>query len=685
MIRFIYIIPIGGSQDPSEFISDRIRVGNIFNADRQKCILARSTSAGENFFEGYKNIDTYTDLDVGANKLFELQTDLTSPVKVLGLPVYGGDAGAAPHNILSATHTDTLTAAVVRGHIIVGNATPKWSALPIGAAGTVLRSNGTDPAWTTLAVAGIVAGSGVAGQVAFWDGANSIAGDAGLIYNSVTEYLNVNGRIGIGSLVAPTNALSVTGSSNITGQVGIDGAAPDNTVGLQVSSGNSTTRDKGIFVSGTYTGTTLATLYGIQSQNGINPGVGQGAITTCAGLFAEPITSQDRGTLTDFIGVLSAPRFTGNAVAPTNVINFSAKKGARAGATEPATNVGYRVEDISATGNTAVYGFYLPTAFANGTNKYGIAIASGMLNGFGTVTPTATVDIVGNALISTNLIVGATALIGTEILSVQKNQNAQTSLFIANTTSGTAAATFIGITNSATGSPGLYLYSMSAGFTTTNIFVANTAVIVSDKTGGLNVGTTSNTQFSLWSNNAKRMTVEATGKINIGHNTAKSGSNLDVLGISTVRAALGATFLSWVDTGTNAYRALMNLAGTTADYVFYTAQGTDGAETFQERFRVLNAGGQFGIGTGSPTAMLHIKAGTASASTAPLKFTSGTNLTTAEAGAMEYNGTNLFFTRTGTVREGVLTQSAVTTEAVVSDTTVTVNIGGTTYKLLARA
>lgn len=61
-----------------------------------------------------------------------------------------------------------------------------------------------------------------------------------------------------------------------------------------------------------------------------------------------------------------------------------------------------------------------------------------------------------------------------------------------------------------------------------------------------------------------------------------------------------------------------------------------------------------GIGQTSPTALLHIKAGTATASTAPLKFTSGTNLTTAEAGAMEYNGTNLFFTRTGTTREAVL-------------------------------
>lgn len=48
------------------------------------------------------------------------------------------------------------------------------------------------------------------------------------------------------------------------------------------------------------------------------------------------------------------------------------------------------------------------------------------------------------------------------------------------------------------------------------------------------------------------------------------------------------------------------------------------------------------------------RAGTASANTAPIKLTSGTNMTTAETGAIEYNGTNLFFTRTGTTREGVL-------------------------------
>jgi hypothetical protein len=74
----------------------------------------------------------------------------------------------------------------------------------------------------------------------------------------------------------------------------------------------------------------------------------------------------------------------------------------------------------------------------------------------------------------------------------------------------------------------------------------------------------------------------------------------------------------------------------------------------------IMASGNVGIGQSTPTAVLHLKAGTSTASTAPLKFTSGTNLTTAEAGAMEFNGTNLLFspsTTRHTVNHG-LTGSA---------------------------
>jgi hypothetical protein len=52
--------------------------------------------------------------------------------------------------------------------------------------------------------------------------------------------------------------------------------------------------------------------------------------------------------------------------------------------------------------------------------------------------------------------------------------------------------------------------------------------------------------------------------------------------------------------------------------------------------------GNIGIGASSPTAFLNLKAGLSTASNAPLKFTAGTNLTTAEAGAVEFDGTNWY-------------------------------------------
>lgn len=59
---------------------------------------------------------------------------------------------------------------------------------------------------------------------------------------------------------------------------------------------------------------------------------------------------------------------------------------------------------------------------------------------------------------------------------------------------------------------------------------------------------------------------------------------------------------------------------------------------------IFDGFGKMSIGSQAPTAMLHIQAGTATANTAPIKLTSGTNLTTPEDGAMEYNGTHLYYT-----------------------------------------
>lgn len=57
----------------------------------------------------------------------------------------------AAHALLSATHTDTAAADVSRGSIIIGNDTPAWSELVVGAANAFLGTDGTDVAWRSAA------------------------------------------------------------------------------------------------------------------------------------------------------------------------------------------------------------------------------------------------------------------------------------------------------------------------------------------------------------------------------------------------------------------------------------------------------------------------------------------------------------------------------------------------------
>jgi hypothetical protein len=75
----------------------------------------------------------------------------------------------------------------------------------------------------------------------------------------------------------------------------------------------------------------------------------------------------------------------------------------------------------------------------------------------------------------------------------------------------------------------------------------------------------------------------------------------------------------------------------------------DAIATLNNRLIIENTGA-VGIGPNTPTARLHIAAGTATASTAPLKFTTqgASLLNPVEAGAVEFNGTNLLFTPSAT-------------------------------------
>ncbi len=74
----------------------------------------------------------------------------------------------------------------------------------------------------------------------------------------------------------------------------------------------------------------------------------------------------------------------------------------------------------------------------------------------------------------------------------------------------------------------------------------------------------------------------------------------------------------------------------------------DGGSGWTNRFSLRGQSGNVGIGVESPTATLHLRAGTSSSNSAPLKFSAGTNLSSVENGTVEYDGTNYFVSTGGT-------------------------------------
>lgn len=125
---------------------------------------------------------------------------------------------------------------------------------------------------------------------------------------------------------------------------------------------------------------------------------------------------------------------------------------------------------------------------------------------------------------------------------------------------------------------------------------------------------------------------------------------------------------------------IIGLTATSADYAL-TVSGDSGSSITNIAW--FRSDGNVGFGVNVPTATIHIKAGTTAAGTAQMKFDPGALLTTGEAGAMEYNGTNLFFTPTGTTRKNVIVGTVVGGSYLIPDTAnaLVINVNGVSYNV----
>lgn len=80
---------------------------------------------------------------------------------------------------------------------------------------------------------------------------------------------------------------------------------------------------------------------------------------------------------------------------------------------------------------------------------------------------------------------------------------------------------------------------------------------------------------------------------------------------------------------------------------FSTALGSGASVATSNSMALGNTNCRVGIAMTTPTAKLHLPAGSATANTGPLKFTSGIKLSALENGVFEYDGSRLYFTANG--------------------------------------
>lgn len=236
------VISGGGSGAPNSSSYVTIGLDGLLSNERRIQVTGGATGVDSGANADYTiTVHNAVTLDANADTVFSLTTQAIGLDAQIANSVFAGPSLGVPAVPTFRTLTTTdipdlsgtyqpldadLTAisgiSVTRGDIIVGNSTPTWDDLALGGiSGSLLTRDASDVLWSTFAVSGTAAqtytfpttsgtvtfGTGTSGQVAFFNGTNSIISDAGLLWD------NTNKMLGVG--VSPTYVVDIYGANEV--------------------------------------------------------------------------------------------------------------------------------------------------------------------------------------------------------------------------------------------------------------------------------------------------------------------------------------------------------------------------------------------------------------------------------------------------------------------------------------
>ncbi len=532
-----------------------------------------------------------------------------------------------------------------------------------------------------------------------------------LVIDNILEYERINV---VQSVTGTANRITVTGvgqspvvdiASTYVGQTSITTLG---TIGTGTWNGTAINATKG--GTGLTSVTTGDLLYGSAANTwSALAGVAAGSYLRSGGVSTAPVWSTL--TLPDTIASGNILYATGtNAVGSATALRYGTLGGGGAFVQNiaSATGVGYYAQDTLNTGQTGFTFENNRGSFANyvnltiygstsaASNLFGqtvadkvLLFADGASNGgfvIGTLQAVPLIFGSNNAeafrILSTQRVAfGQTTLLrANNIASFVSNTAGESSLGISNTSSNAAAYTALFLGNSAGTTQGA-LYVLGGSYSTSSQYVSGGTVLEA----GTSLGLSGTTTLRLYTNSAERARFLGTGEFVIGGTSVIASNALLSVQKSQNAGTLFEVYNSNTGTGSFCSFQIGNATSNINFYQFGSGYTTSGQYiqngcTFESGSGSVGGIGISSLATSGSNASIRfytnngtlretisvaglvtwsaayhvLAAGTATAAQAPLKFTSGTNLTTAEAGAMEYDGTNLFFTRSGTTRENVV-------------------------------